>query len=63
MSHFQFALSVKCPKCYAGAGRWCREKGKCVPPHRERAKEALRLSCAVLTHLRFGSRSEVPNGD
>lgn len=51
MSHFQFALTVNCPKCRAAAGHWCREKGKCVPPHRERGKEAVRQSCRLLTHL------------
>jgi hypothetical protein len=47
MAQFRFALSVKCPKCRAGAGHWCREKGKCVAPHRERGQEAVRASCAV----------------
>jgi hypothetical protein len=45
---FKFALSVKCPRCRCGAGHWCREQGKCVPPHRERAHEALRITCSVL---------------
>ena len=48
---FQFAHSVKCPKCKANVGRWCREDGKAIPPHRERSKEAVRTSCAVLKPL------------
>jgi hypothetical protein len=54
---FRFALSVKCPRCHCGAGHWCRdEQGKCIPPHRERAQEALRLSCAVLKRFAGGER-------
>lgn len=45
---FAFAHSVKCPKCKAGIGHWCRENGKAVPPHRERSQEALRIACSVL---------------
>jgi hypothetical protein len=48
MSQFRFAFSVKCPVCRAGPSHWCREQGKCVPPHRERSKEALRISCSIL---------------
>jgi hypothetical protein len=47
---FKFALQVKCPVCRCGAGHWCRdEQGKCIPPHRERAQEALRIACSVLS--------------
>jgi len=51
MSHFQFALSVKCPRCRVNPGRWCRERGKSIPPHRERAQEALRACSSVLQAL------------
>jgi hypothetical protein len=51
MSQFQFALSVKCPRCHVNAGRWCRERGKAVAPHRERAKEALRACSSALQAL------------
>ncbi len=51
MSHFQFALSVKCPKC--GVTHWCRdENGKCIAPHRERCQTALRISGEVFSPLR-----------
>jgi hypothetical protein len=47
---FKFALQVKCRVCHCGAGHWCRdEQGKCIPPHRERAQEALRIACSVLS--------------
>jgi len=51
MSQFQFALSVKCPRCRVSPGRWCREHGKAVAPHRERAKEALRVCSSALQAL------------
>jgi hypothetical protein len=54
---FKFALSVKCPRCRCGAGHWCRdEQGKCIPPHRERAHESLRIACSV---LRPSTRTQV----
>lgn len=53
MSEYQrFVLYVTCPKCRCGNGRYCRdERGKCIPPHRERSQAALRASCATLTLL------------
>ena len=46
---FKFALSVRCPRCRRPAGVWCRDENqKCIPPHRERAQEALRITCSVL---------------
>jgi hypothetical protein len=46
---FRFAHSVRCPVCGSGRGHWCRTpEGKCVAPHRERAREALRITCSVL---------------
>ena len=45
---FKFALTVRCPVCKRGPTHWCRgQDGKCIAPHRERAREALRLTCAV----------------
>lgn len=42
MNEFTAAvLKVDCPKCHCTAGHWCREKGKCVSPHRERRQAAL----------------------
>lgn len=55
MMQFKFAHSVKCPRCHVGPNHWCRQDGKCIAPHRERSREALRLSCAVLG-------SSKPNG-
>ena len=48
---FEFAHSARCPKCGAIPGRWCRERGKAVAPHSERAKEALRICSRVLQAL------------
>lgn len=45
---FQFAHSVKCPKCRVGVGKWCRENGKARPPHPERGKLACDVSGSVL---------------
>ena len=59
MSAFQrFVLYVTCPKCRRGNGHYCRdEKGKCIPPHRERSQAALKASCATLTLLTRNRRS------
>lgn len=46
----QFTLSIKCPRCGARNGHWCREQGKAVSPHPERRKEAVRASCAILDY-------------
>ena len=51
MTQFQFALSVTCPRCHVSPGHWCRERGKAVAPHRERAKEALRVCSSALQAL------------
>jgi hypothetical protein len=53
MTEYQrFVLFVTCPKCRRGNGHYCRnERGKCVPPHRERSQAALKASCATLTLL------------
>jgi len=64
MAHFQFALSVNCPTCRAGAGHWCRENGKCVPPHRGRAKEAIKVACAVFQSTSTSpAAARVPDGN
>lgn len=52
MARFQFALSVKCPRCKASPSRWCRDhNSKCVGPHRERSQAALRAFCAPLAQF------------
>lgn len=58
MKEYQrFVLYVTCPKCKRGNGHYCRdERGKCVPPHRERSKAALAASCASLTYLTLNRR-------
>jgi hypothetical protein len=49
VSQFRFALQVTCPRCHRSRGHWCRDShGKCVAPHPERSKEALRITCSVL---------------
>jgi hypothetical protein len=55
MTQFRFALSVKCPKCRARVGHWCRENGKCIPPHRERGQAAVRDSCAIFEPASFNA--------
>lgn len=53
---FAFALSVGCPRCHLPAGRWCRENGRAVPPHKERCQTALRICGNVFRPLK--SRDE-----
>jgi hypothetical protein len=61
MSLFQFALSVRCPFCKRGPNHWCRDgQGQCISPHRERAKEALRVHCGILSTLRQPKRQVQP---
>jgi hypothetical protein len=50
-------LNVECPRCHRRNGRWCRdEKGKCIPPHRERSRAALELLIAP-----FSTAQQKPN--
>lgn len=48
---FAFSHSVRCPRCLADIGRWCRDNhGKSIPPHPERRKEAIKIACGKLVH-------------
>ncbi len=49
---FAFALSVGCPRCHLPAGRWCRENGRAVPPHKERCQTALGICGSVFRPLK-----------
>jgi hypothetical protein len=62
---FKFALSVKCPAAVAAPATGAGEQGKCVPPHRERAQEALPnhvLSIETRPPKRKSTRKSRPAG-
>ena len=60
MAHFSFAKSAPCPVCKAPAGAYCRNlEGRCIPPHRVRAKAALQAACAVLRPFKSTTTFEV----
>lgn len=52
-AYFHFTLQNRCPKCGAGPSHWCRdERGKCIAPHQERRREALKVAMSAFAPLK-----------
>ena len=56
----QFTLSIKCARCGARDGHWCREQGRAVLPHPERRRAAVAASCGILRPNKQPSKQVAP---